>query len=251
MDYLVLQVCSAVSLITNREMLGKFVFAYIEDIFIYPPSLEEHVYHDKKVLSCLLENQLHVKAEECEFHITQISFLRYIISTEGFTMDKDRVTDVTNFHSPITVKELQRFLDFAIFYCCFVRRFSSIATPLTDLLKKSQKKLLWNYAAEEAFSRLKHTSMTALILKQPDPIKPSRAGAVLSWHFGKRCKLYPVAFYFKKLTSPKRNDDIGNCELLAVKFALEKWCQQLKGAVYPFTIFVTQSCDLSCLPHSL
>lgn len=67
-----------------RDMLGKFVIAYIGNILIYSPSPESHVTHVKRVLSCLLENQLYVKGEKCKFHVPIVSFLRYIISQGAY-----------------------------------------------------------------------------------------------------------------------------------------------------------------------
>lgn len=51
-----------------RDMLGKFVIAYID---IHSSSFESHVSHIKQVLSLLLSNQLDVKGEKCELHAPQ------------------------------------------------------------------------------------------------------------------------------------------------------------------------------------
>lgn len=50
----------------------------------------------------------------------------------------------------------------------------------------------------------------------------TRVGDVLSQCFGDKPKLYPVAFFSRKLSPAERNYDIGNCELLAVKLSLEE-----------------------------
>ena len=61
-------------------------------------------------------------------------------------------------------------------------------------------------------------------------------GAVLSQRHGHPEKLYPCAFFSRKLTPAERNYDIGNRELLAVKAALEEWRHWLEGAKYPFVV---------------
>lgn len=71
----------------NKIYAGNVFVAYINYIQVYSPNLEEHLNHVKKVLSGLLENHLYVKVEKCEFHVTQVTFLGYISSPEGFTMD--------------------------------------------------------------------------------------------------------------------------------------------------------------------
>lgn len=76
-------------------------------------------------------------------------------------MDQEKVSAVTTWSMPNTVKELQHFLRFANFYGHFIRNFSTITAPLTALLKKNLKKLTWNPAAEKAFNCLKKTFTTA------------------------------------------------------------------------------------------
>lgn len=122
-----------------RDKLGKFKIAYTDDILIYSLSLESHVIHTKKFLSCLLKHQLYLKRVKCEFNISTISFLGYIISREDGAMDEAKVVTVTEWPIPKTIKELQHFIGFASFYRSFIRGFSSITIPLMSLLKKSPK----------------------------------------------------------------------------------------------------------------
>ncbi|KAK3540361.1 hypothetical protein QTP70_029552 [Hemibagrus guttatus] len=104
-----------------RDIMNKYVVAYIDDILIYSKSEEEHQSHVRTVLTRLLENQLYVKAEKCEFHVQRTSFLGYNVSYQGVEMDNSKITAVTEWPQPTTVKELQRFLGFANFYRRFIR----------------------------------------------------------------------------------------------------------------------------------
>ncbi|KAK3545763.1 hypothetical protein QTP70_011832 [Hemibagrus guttatus] len=47
-----------------RDMIGRYVIAYIDDILIYSASYDKHVGHVRTVLACLLQNQLFVKVEK-------------------------------------------------------------------------------------------------------------------------------------------------------------------------------------------
>lgn len=72
-------------------MLSKFVIAYIDDILSCSPDLDSHKVHVKLFLAKLLNNHLFIKAEKCEFHVTLISFLEYLISAQGVRIDQDKV----------------------------------------------------------------------------------------------------------------------------------------------------------------
>ncbi|KAK3511976.1 hypothetical protein QTP70_027657 [Hemibagrus guttatus] len=120
--------------------------------------------------------------------------------------------------------ELQRFLGFAYFYWRFICNYSSVAGPLTSLLKGKPKRLTWTDQARAAFQQLKICFTTAPILRHPDPDRPfvvevdassSGLGAVLSQQHGDPGKLHPCAFYSRKLTAAEANHDVGNQELLA------------------------------------
>ncbi len=138
---------------------------------------------------------------------------------------------------------LQQFLGFANFYRRFIRNFSTVAAPLTTMTKHSTSHLTWSPEALLAFQELKTRFTSAPILHHPDPSIPFEVdtsntgiGAVLSQRQGNPAKMFPCAFYSRKLSSVEPNYDVGNRELLAMKAALEEWCHWLEGAKHPFTV---------------
>lgn len=102
--------------------------------------MEEHITQVRQVLQRLIQYHLYAKAEKCEFHKTSAPFLGYVISPDGVAMDEKKVTTVLNWPHPNTLKELQQFLGFANFYRRFIRNFSTIACPLTSMVKKWQNR---------------------------------------------------------------------------------------------------------------
>ncbi len=126
-----------------RDMLNRWVIVYIDDILIYSDSYEDHVKQVRSVLQRLLTHQLYAKIEKCEFHQTSVSFLGYVISSGGVAMEDKKVQAVIDWPQPITLKELQRFLGFANFYRRFIRNFSTVAAPMTSMLKRGRQRLVW------------------------------------------------------------------------------------------------------------
>ncbi|KAL0202703.1 hypothetical protein M9458_000721, partial [Cirrhinus mrigala] len=207
-----------------RDMLNRWVIVYIDDILIYSSSYAEHVQHVRA-------HQLYAKEEKCEFHQEKIAFLGYIISPEG-------VNAVRNWPRPTTLKELQRFLGFANFYRRFIRGFSTVAAPLSSMIKRGNSHLTWSPPAIQAFFDLRQRFTTAPILHHPDPDIPFlvEVDASSTGRQGQPPKTYPCAYFSHKLTPAERNYDVGNRELLAIKLALEEWRHWLKGAQHPFTV---------------
>lgn len=228
-----------------RDMLNIFVFVYLDDILIFSRSMDEHVTHVRRVLQRLLENQLFVKAEKCEFHQVSTSFLGYNIAPGRIQMEPTKVEAVLNWPTPTNRKQLQRFLGFANFYRRFIRGFSQVAAPLHALTSISTK-FIWSTEAESAFQVLLSKFASAPILHMPDPklqflvevdASDTGVGAVLSQRSPKDNKVHPCAYFSKKLSPAERNYDVGNRELLAVKLALEEWRHWLEGAEQPFLVW--------------
>ncbi len=228
-----------------RDMVDQFIYVYLDDILIFSSSLQEHVQHVRRVLQRLLENGLFVKAEKCDFHAQSVSFLGYIISSEGMCMDPDKVKAVMDWPSPDSRKALQRFLGFANFYRRFIRNFSQLAAPLTALTSP-RTTFRWSDTAETVFANLKSRFSSAPILVTPDPTRQFvvevdasevGVGAVLSQRTSSDDKMHPCAFFSHRLSPAERNYDIGNRELLAVKLALEEWRHWLEGSGVPFIVW--------------
>ncbi|KAL0157229.1 hypothetical protein M9458_048475, partial [Cirrhinus mrigala] len=228
-----------------RDMLNKFVIVYIDDILVYSENLQDHIQHVRAVLKRLIQNQLYAKLPKCAFHLSTVSFLGYIISAEGVTMDDNKVSAVLQWPRPQAIKDLQRFLGFANFYRRFIRGFSQVAAPLTSLTRNGSNKLAWTSSSERAFQDLKARFTSAPILRHPDPERQftvevdasnTGIGAILSQYHGIPAKLYPCAFFSRKLNPAERNYDVGDRELLAMKSALEEWRHWLEGSTIPFLI---------------
>jgi hypothetical protein len=229
-----------------RDLLGQGVVMYIDDILIYSATRAAHVSLLRKVLGRLLEHDLYVKAEKCEFSKQAVSFLGYCISTSGVVKECDRIAAVRNWLTPTTVKEVHRFLGFANYYRRFIRGFSQVAAHITSLMKGGLVRLRWSAEADRAFCRLKVLFADAPVLAHPDPSLPfivevdmseAGVGAVLSQRSGAPPKLRPYAFFLKKLSPVERNYDVGYRELLAVVKALKVWRHWLEGARHPFLIW--------------
>nr|XP_023655862.1 uncharacterized protein LOC111837765 [Paramormyrops kingsleyae] len=228
-----------------QDVLHRFVITYIDDILIYSDNEAQHVTHVQQVLQRLADHHLYVKGEKCEFHRSTIKFLGYLIRPGEVAMDPSKIQGIREWPQPKTIKELERFLGFANFYRRFIRGFSAVAAPLTNLLRGGTKRLAWSEDATQAFTALKERFCTAPVLQQPDPNEPFIVevdasevgiGAVLSQRDPRSGKFHPCAFLSKNLSPAESNYDVGNRELLAIKRALEEWRHWLEGAKHPFKV---------------
>ena len=63
--------------------------------------------------------------------------LGHRVSKKGTEVDKAKIDMISNFPVPTSVKQVRSFLCYAGFYRRFIKEFSNIAHPLTNLLSKA------------------------------------------------------------------------------------------------------------------
>ena len=139
----------------------------MDDILIYSKNLEEHEKHVEQVLEKLQEAGLHINADKCEFHTTSTTFVGFVLSPDGISMDPEKVKTVQEWEVPRTLKELQSFLGFANFYRRFIKGYTRIARPLNKLSGKN-KPFVWTSVQQKAFDALKKAFCSFPILRHFD-----------------------------------------------------------------------------------
>ena len=150
------------------DYLGKFCYAYIDDIIIFSDDLFEHYLHVKKVLLQLRKFHLHVNLEKCEFDKFKVKFLGYYVSSESLKMDIKKVSAILDLSIPTTVKEVQSFLGLANFYRRLIKNFAKIAYSLNKLKRKNNT-FVWSKDANDSFELLKRSFTSAPIFIPADP----------------------------------------------------------------------------------
>ncbi|KAL0544452.1 hypothetical protein IC582_019567 [Cucumis melo] len=128
-----------------QSFLDRFVVVYLDDIVVYSQTLEEHVQHLRQVFQVLRDNELYIKLEKCSFAKQEVEFLGHWIKEGKLMMDNAKVRAILEWKAPTKVPELRSFLGFVNYYRRFIKGYSGIAAPLTNLLKKNQT---WDWTEE-------------------------------------------------------------------------------------------------------
>ncbi|GBG65972.1 hypothetical protein CBR_g54951 [Chara braunii] len=221
-----------------HDHLDKFVVVYLDDILIFSKSVEEHAQHVKTVLSLLRRHKYKVNLEKCEFGCTKILYLGHEVSAEGIRPEDAKVASIRDWPRPQTVTEVRSFLGMCGYYRNFVKNYSTVASPLTDLTRLDTP-WDWSDECEGAFKRLKHALMNHEVLMGPDPQKSFIVttntsqygiGAVLAQQDGK--KLRPIEYISKKMPSKKLAKSTYERELYALYKALVHWRHFLLGRFF-------------------
>ncbi|XP_071921751.1 uncharacterized protein [Coffea arabica] len=96
--------------------------------------------------------------------------LRLCIDYRGLNEDPAKVEAVTMWKQSETPTEVRSFLGLAGYYRRFIKDFSKIAGPMTELTKKNNK-FIWTPKCESSFQELKKRLTSAPVLALPDGVE--------------------------------------------------------------------------------
>ena len=207
-----------------KPYLRKFILVFFDNILVYSLNMEDHLRHLTIALQVLRDNKLYAKQSKCFFSHTSIEYLGHVISSRGVITDPKKITVVTNWPQPTTLKQLHGFFRLTCYYRLFVRNYGRIAKPLTDMLQKDA--FQWTNAGIQAFSDLKQAMISTPILVIPYFSKEfvveidasgQGIGAVLMQEG------HPIAFISKALFEKYQTLSIYEKEMLAILMAVKKW----------------------------
>jgi hypothetical protein len=151
----------------------KNVKSVIDDILVFTNEWEEHLKTLRLVFEELRLANLRVKMKKCHFGLPEVKWVGHIIDSEGVRVDPSKTKAINDYPCPRNEKELRSFLGMANYYRKFVRNFSTIASPLYNLTKKSVK-WIWGSVEDAAFGKLKMALVSSDVLVNPDFTKPYR-----------------------------------------------------------------------------
>ncbi|KAJ9687788.1 hypothetical protein PVL29_016309 [Vitis rotundifolia] len=207
------------------EFIGRFVVVYFDDILVYSKNLDEHINHLHCVLAVLRKEKLYANLKKCSFCMDKVVFLGYVVSAKGIEVDEENVKAIKEWPTPKSINEVRSFHGLASFYRRFVKDFSTLAAPLTEIVKKFVG-FKWGSEQDRAFNEIKERLCGAPLLALPDFSKTfevecdaSGIGIVAVLMQEKR----PIAYFSEKLNGATLNYPTYDKELYALVKALETW----------------------------
>ena len=120
-----------------RAFIGKFVVIYFNDFLIYSKEIDAHIGHLRQVFDVIRKESLYVNLKKCNFCMDKIVFLGYVVSVKGIEIDEVKVKAIQEWFTPRSITYIKSFHGLASFYRIFVKDFSTIASPMTEIVKKT------------------------------------------------------------------------------------------------------------------
>jgi len=136
------------------DFIEDIMEVFMDDFFVYGTTFDHCLKNLSKVLQSCEDMNLVLNWEKCHFMVQEGVILGHIVSNKGIEVDKAKVEVIEKLPPPTSVKGVRSFLGHVGFYRQFIKDFSKIAKPLTNLPVKDVP-FEFNEECFTAFLRLK------------------------------------------------------------------------------------------------
>ncbi|GJR72089.1 reverse transcriptase domain-containing protein [Tanacetum coccineum] len=210
-----------------KELPSYLEYAFLDNNRELPAIISSLLSNQEKRLLLCEETNLVLNWEKCHFMVKEGIVLGHKISKAGIEVDKAKVDVIASLPYTTNIKSIRSFLGHAGFYRRFIKDFSKIARPMTQLLMKDAK---FDFSDEciKSFDILRDKIITAPVIIAPNydldfELMCDASDYVVGDVLGQRIdkKLCPIYYGSKTMNNAHEHYTTTEKELLAVKFTIE------------------------------
>ena len=119
-----------------EKELNSFILVYLDYILIHSRSIGDHWGHLHCAFDKLRRAMLYGRLHKCEFLKDKVDYIGFEVGRDGIRTSPKKVKAILDWPRPQSTHDIRSFLGLAS--CCrkFIRRFSQLAKPLTDLTRE-------------------------------------------------------------------------------------------------------------------
>jgi len=221
-----------------QDKIGIFVHVYLDNLFVFSASIEDHKKDLEYVFEKLREFYLFLEKVKCDLYSKHMDCLGHLIDDQGLHMDMDKMARVREWRTPRNLKDVQRFLGLVQYLAHFMPDVTAYTGPLSAICRNGQP-FYWKLLHEACFNHVKAIACKSPILKpidldSSDPIwvicDASMSSIGVMYGQGETwqtCR--PAGFMSKRFTAAQMNYQVFEMETIAILKALLKWEDKLLG----------------------
>ena len=220
------------------KQIGKFVHVYLDDIFVFSYSIEEHEQHLEEVFAVLRRAKLYLSGSKLDLYAEKMDCLGHVIDDMGIHADEEKMHCIRDWRTPQSFGEIQRFLGLVQYIAHFLPDVNAFTTPLSNA-GRNNRPFQWTPLLDKCFESIKTLACKTPVLSPINsklrlPIwvvtDGSKTGVGAYYGQGedwRTCR--PAGFLSKKFSPAQRNYRTHEQETIAILEALSKWEDKLLG----------------------
>ena len=157
----------------NAKEIKKFARFFIDDIFIFSKTLEEHIGHIEQILGILHKHGMKINFGKSSFGKNLVTYLGFDIGIKngktGIRPKLSKIDSLLKISPPKTAKECKGFLGAVVFYAPFYKNIQQILKPLYQ--GASKKEYVYTEEMNKSFETAKELLSQKVLLHFPNQKK--------------------------------------------------------------------------------
>ncbi|GFX67331.1 transposon Ty3-I Gag-Pol polyprotein [Trichonephila clavipes] len=129
-------------LLTDLTRKG-IIIGYLDDLVIPAKNEQEGLEKLKIIFEVAKKYGLEIKFKKCQFLKKKIEFLGHIVESGTIKPSSTKTLAVRKFPEPTTIKQVQSFLGLTGYFRKYIKDYSNIAKPLSDLTREKKTSLFF------------------------------------------------------------------------------------------------------------
>jgi hypothetical protein len=144
-----------------QKYIGIYVHVYLDDIFIFSNTVEEHEHHLSIVFNALRENRMFLSKKKVDLYSDHMDCLGHIIDDQGIHAESDKLEQIREWCIPCNYLDISHFLGLVQYLAQFMPKVADYISPLS-LMCTNNAPFQWRPIHEKCFDSIK-----ALACKAP------------------------------------------------------------------------------------
>ena len=245
-----LKTASAVFCRHMDQILGSLkwtnILVYVDDLLIFTETMDQHFNVLDKLFTQLRRYKMTLSPTKCYLVEESVDFLGHTVTTEGVTMNAEKVRAITDLQRPNTKAELKTRMFQMRYYRKFVQYFTHLEEPLrakcadgTEWVTDDNGDAIYTVKEATALDMLQNTIVKEPVLAHADWSQPFRLHTdACKKGLGATCvqmrdgKEVVISFLSRSLTKAEAKYNIWELECLAMIWAARKLRFYLMGSQF-------------------
>ena len=211
---------------------SKYARCFVDDSIVFSKMWDKHMKDLEAVLNAFKEAGMTLKLKKCEFAKHKVNFVGNLVGEGVRRPLESKIEIIKNMPEPTTKKGVRSFIGMVNFFRGFIKNFSQVMFPITELTKNNRSnRVKFNDEERNAFEQIKKLLCDCTNLYAPNYEKEFILRSDASDTAIGACLLQkddegneqPIAFLSSKLNETQRNWKIVVKEAYAIVYSLKKW----------------------------
>jgi hypothetical protein len=138
-----------------RNVIGKSNHTFLDDIFTFSGTINDHEKHLRTVFTRLQENKMYLKWSKCNLYAKEMDCLGHIIDNNGIHPDVDKLQRIRDWRTPCKYQDVQRFIGLVNYVANFLPDVTTYTAPLQGMVQNGTP-FFWRPIHEQCLQMIKH-----------------------------------------------------------------------------------------------